>query len=283
MKDAWRPPAPHAPRPPYFLLGPAGARALPAPPAPELNEAGAGNTSAMAQQQVYPPNVIVRMIVDAFLPYRGLELSVRGLQRGAPVRQYSDDDIISDMSQFDYIRIDALRKTPRGKRDWVVILVLAAKGKYAAHTPDLRKLLQGVELERAAKEGRLDEIIVVAEEAFFGEKRLIEIIRELQKRSEGGGADREGKNSFTNAYPYSNFCINVPANINVPNHRLMADTEVDELLQRERLTTVSSLPSIRLSDPPVVWLGAREGQVVEITRASQTGGSAIVYRHVAGL
>lgn len=229
-------------------------------------------------QQVYPPNVIVRTLIDAFFPYRGLALAPRGLAREASVRAFGDDEVISDMEQFYYVRLDALRKTPRGARDWVVVLVLAADGKYSHHSPDLRKLLDGVEAERPTKEGRLDEVIVVAEEEFFGKKNLTDVVREFQGK-QAGGADPAGAAPFYSAHPYYNFALVVPESQSVWPHRVMAEDEIAEYLRRERLA-FRDLPVIHTTDAPVVWLGGREGQAVEINRPSQTAATALYVRRV---
>lgn len=228
--------------------------------------------------QVYAAGGIVRNIIDHFLPHRGLSLAPRGLARDAEARAFAEDEIISDMEQFAYVRLDAVRAVPRGARDWVVVLVLSATGKYAHHSPDLRRLLDGVEAERATKEGRLDEVIVVAEEPFFAKKNLTDIIREAQQR-QAGGADPAGAAPFYSAVPYYVFSYVLPENKIVAPHRVMAPAEVDDLLRRERLS-LRDLPVIHTSDPPIVWNGGREGQVVEITRDSQTGGAALYWRRI---
>ena len=236
--------------------------------------------------QVYAAGGIVRILIEAFLPHRGLALAPRGLAREAEVRAFAEDEIISDMEQFYYVRLDAHRAAPRGSRDWVVILILSATGKYSLHSPDLRGLLGGIEAERAAKEGRLDEVIVVAEEAFFGKKNLTGVVREAEQRASarrqsgpGLGADSLGGAPFYSACPYHNFSYVLPESKIVAPHRVMSAAEVEELLRRERLV-FRDLPIIYTDDPPIVWNGGREGQVVEITRDSQTGGNSLYYRRI---
>jgi DNA-directed RNA polymerase subunit H (RpoH/RPB5) len=229
-------------------------------------------------QQVYPPNVIVKVIGDAFFRHRGLALAPRGLARDAEPPNFDDDRVIGDIEQFNYVRLDAVRAAPRGARDWVVIFVLGADGKYSHHSPDLRRLLEGVEAERPAKEGRLDEVIVVAEEAFFSKKNLTDVVREAQLK-QAGGPDPAGGAPFYNAYPYDNFALVVPEHASVYPHRVMGPAEVEGFLDRERLTR-ADLPVIYTTDAPIVWNGGREGQVVEITRDSQTAGRALYYRRV---
>jgi len=229
-------------------------------------------------QQVYPPNVIVRTIINDFFRYRNFVPVGRGGGTDTEIPVFDDDRVISDMEQFYYVRIDALRETPRGSRDWVVILILSVNGKYAHHSPDLRKMLEGVLSERSAKEGRLDELIVVAEEEFFKKKNLTDVLREI-RRNQVGGPDAEGKTPFFSAYPYYNFALVVPEHKSVPIHRVMDPEEVAEFLQRERMTR-NDIPIIFSNDAPIVWNGGREGQVVEITRDSQTAGIAMYYRRI---
>ena len=229
-------------------------------------------------QQVFTPNVIVRNLCGPFLSYRGLTLAPHGLGRNAEPSTYDEDRIIGDMKTFFYVRINAVRTVPRGGRDWVVILVLGADGKYSHHSPDIRKLLDGIDSERPAKEGRLDEVIVVAEEEFFSKKNLTDVVSEAQQR-QAGGADAAGAAPIYSAYPYYNFALVVPEHKSVAPHRVMAADEVAELLRREHLTR-NDLPVILANDAPIVWIGGRAGQVVEITRDSQTAGTALYYRRI---
>lgn len=228
-------------------------------------------------QQVYPPNVVCEIICQHFFRYRGLTLAPRGLTPGE-IPVFNVDRVISDMEQFHNVRIDALRTTPRGSRDWVVIFILGSEGKYSQHSPDLRKLLEGVEAERPTKEGRLDEVIIIAEEAFFNKKNLTDVVRESQQR-QAGGDDPTGAAPFYNAYPYYKFALVVPEHCSVAPHRIMAPEEVETLFRRGHIVR-SDLATIMTNDAPIIWNGGREGQVVEITRDSQTAGTALYYRRI---
>lgn len=255
------------------------------------------------------PICVVRVLLEKFFEYRGLEQAAQGLGPG-PVPDFTEDRIIGDMEQFGLVRIDAVRRSPRGRRDWVVVLVLGARGKYAHHSPDLRKLLRGVETERPAKEGRLDELFVVAEEDFFGRKNLTDLIVEMQgqdtaSRKEqatrladglAGAAppeaeriraaltelsygDTGGVAPFRGAYPYHRFSLVVPEHQSVPAHIVMTAEWATALLALYRLDR-SSLPVLRAADPAAVWVGARPGQMVMIVRDSKTAGVAVGWRRV---
>jgi DNA-directed RNA polymerase subunit H len=64
----------------------------------------------------------------------------------------------------------------------------------------------------------------------------------------------------------------------VPEHRLLDDDEVEEVLDEYNVTR-TNLPKIKRSDPALP-AGAETGDVVEIVRDSRTAGRAIVYRLV---
>jgi DNA-directed RNA polymerase subunit H len=230
----------------------------------------------MSNRLIPPPIIVINNIYNAFFKYRGLEVANRSFT--GPDVVMSDDRIITDMDQFNYVRLDAKRKIPRGKRDWVVILVLSMNGKYANHSPELRKLIEGIEADTLSQEGRLDEVIIVAEENFFAKKNLTDVIKNLQS-TQIGGADINGATTFYNAYPYYIFATIIPEHNSVPAHRIMSENEVNELLKSEHINK-SDIGTIMVSDPPVIWIGGREDQIVEITRDSATAGTAIYYRYI---
>jgi len=190
------------------------------------------------------------------------------------------------MDQFGYVRIDALCDdgSARGARTWVVFLVLSGSKKPSNFKPDFCRLLDGINAERPTKEGRLNELIIIAEKSFFAKKNLTEVIRETRKKNQVDGPDLEGRAPFYSAYPYCNFTVVIPDHECVYPHRVMAPCEVNNLLQKEHLK-LQDLPAICNNDPPVIWAGGRSGQVVEIKRDSQTAGMAIYYRRIipAGL
>ena len=64
-----------------------------------------------------------------------------------------------------------------------------------------------------------------------------------------------------------------------PKHRKLEDKETEELLKQKGITKWQ-LPKIVESDPMVMLVGGRPGDVLEITRASETAGTAKYYRVV---
>lgn len=73
--------------------------------------------------------------------------------------------------------------------------------------------------------------------------------------------------------------FNVLDHILVPKHERIPSEEVPKVL-RELGLDPSNLPLIRASDPAVKAIGAKPGDLVKITRESETAGKTIVYRLV---
>lgn len=73
--------------------------------------------------------------------------------------------------------------------------------------------------------------------------------------------------------------IDISKHVFVPKHNILNDAEKDELLKKYNVT-LNQLPRIVLSDPMVVKLEAKVGDVIKIVRDSQTSGKTTYYRVV---
>jgi len=65
----------------------------------------------------------------------------------------------------------------------------------------------------------------------------------------------------------------------VPEHTKLSDKEKKELLERYHIS-LKELPKIKKKDPAIAHLSIKEGDVIKITRKSNTAGESIFYRGV---
>ena len=72
--------------------------------------------------------------------------------------------------------------------------------------------------------------------------------------------------------------FNILEHILVPNHRVMKQIEVNEIMKKYNISDITQFPDISRFDPVTQVIGLRPGQVCEITRASKTAIEAKYYR-----
>jgi len=65
----------------------------------------------------------------------------------------------------------------------------------------------------------------------------------------------------------------------VPKHEILSPDEKQKLLDKFNISEIQ-LPKIKVTDPAVVALGAKKGDVIKITRKSPTAGESYYYRLV---
>lgn len=65
----------------------------------------------------------------------------------------------------------------------------------------------------------------------------------------------------------------------VPKHEIMSDSEIEETF-KDLDYDVDHLPKIKINDPVVKNIEAKVGDVLRITRDSQTAGTFVTYRVV---
>ncbi len=65
----------------------------------------------------------------------------------------------------------------------------------------------------------------------------------------------------------------------VPKHEILSEKAVEKVLKKYRVKA-HQMPRIKIIDPVVKAIGAEVGNVLKITRPSQTAGEAITYRYV---
>ena len=65
----------------------------------------------------------------------------------------------------------------------------------------------------------------------------------------------------------------------VPKHEKLSESEAKELLERYHVSNLE-LPKISRKDPGIAHLEVKSGDIVRITRVSDTAGEAVYYRVV---
>lgn len=73
--------------------------------------------------------------------------------------------------------------------------------------------------------------------------------------------------------------FNPTEHIYVPKHEIVSEEEKKEIIRRYNASP-EQFPQILASDPVVREIGAKPGDLVKITRTSQTAGESIYYRFV---
>jgi len=65
----------------------------------------------------------------------------------------------------------------------------------------------------------------------------------------------------------------------IPKHNKLSDKQKEKLLEEYNIS-LKELPKILKSDPAIVSLNAKPGEIIKITRNSMTAGESIFYRVV---
>ena len=71
----------------------------------------------------------------------------------------------------------------------------------------------------------------------------------------------------------------VPDHVYVPKHEIMTKKEAEQVL-KEFNCNATELPLIFVTDPAIIGLGIKPGDMIKITRKSGTSGTSFYYRYV---
>ena len=71
----------------------------------------------------------------------------------------------------------------------------------------------------------------------------------------------------------------VPNHVYVPKHEIITKKEAEQVL-KEYNCNATELPLIFVTDPAIIGLGVKPGDMIKITRKSGTSGISLYYRYV---
>jgi len=78
---------------------------------------------------------------------------------------------------------------------------------------------------------------------------------------------------------YKRKSILVPDHVYVPKHEIMTIKNAEEVLKKFNCKP-TELPLIFVTDPAIMGLGVKPGDMIKITRKSFTAGESLFYRYV---
>ena len=90
-------------------------------------------------------------------------------------------------------------------------------------------------------------------------------------------SDKE--NQLVQIFYQSHLNFNISKHRDVPKHRILSQEEVDKLAKEYNLAKLNSLPKIDSQDAMAKWIGARPGDVVEITGLCMASAENKRYRY----
>lgn len=78
------------------------------------------------------------------------------------------------------------------------------------------------------------------------------------------------ENQLVQLFEIRHLQFNISKHVKVPNHRLIISSELPEILEKTNATEPSKFRKIDSQDPMARWVGARPGDVIEVTGMCET-------------
>jgi DNA-directed RNA polymerase subunit H (RpoH/RPB5) len=197
---------------------------------------------------------------------RGVRLTGEPLRSGRAGELAERDEFRAALARFGYYRVDAAQPGAGSAR--LIVAILEETGKYSQKSGKLGDLLRS--LARRIEKPAEAEVLVVSSDEVVHKQKHADALKRFRD---------EGEVGHCRLVPYRVLAQDVTRHASVPPHRIMEPQEVRRLLDWLKVD-LSSLAYIYESDPPLVWLGARAGQCVEVDRPSETAGWAKCVRYV---
>lgn len=202
-------------------------------------------------------------VVELYLPwevYKNLPKLIEHRKIKTDYKFMDERDFLNNFVNYGYINIKGIRENHHGKFDSHIFL-LEEGSKYSNKTQDFRKLFNQINMEKPS------EILIISGGLSNTIKKQVELMK------------REHKEVYLEEHHYAKFAIVIPEHIKVPKHEMLTNEEAQARMDEDYKRKIH-YPKILSSDSPVVWLGARPGDMIRIHRLSETSGKAVAYRVV---
>ena len=84
---------------------------------------------------------------------------------------------------------------------------------------------------------------------------------------------------FIQLLSIDNLIRNITKHDLVPDMRIVSQQEKDDIKEKYNIDSMNNIPLILKSDPSAMFYGVKSGDLVEITRTSETSGKYVTYRY----
>ena len=84
---------------------------------------------------------------------------------------------------------------------------------------------------------------------------------------------------FIQVFSIDNLIRNITKHDLVPDMRIVSQQEKDDIKEQYDIDSMNNIPLILKSDPSAMFYGVKSGDLIEITRTSETSGKYVTYRY----
>lgn len=230
-------------------------------------------------------DIITKEIMqDKFLPYRIYNIldefvKYRKLEYASSHKKISRETLIKDIRFDGFVSLscvdqkDKIRRYPESKRKTLTYFyVLDENSIYGKKSPKFVNLIKKTpNINRTSRKNNI-EIIVISRDPFG--PHLFKKMNELMEDEDSDAGYLHIYN-----YPYFIFLSFLPGHNDVPLHNVLTQEKQDELLTHMK-KKITQFGIIKRSDPPVIWIDGRPGDMIRIENPSEAAGVDISYKRV---
>ena len=166
----------------------------------------------------------------------------------------NETEFIKNIQYNNYVNLECINKS-NGK---ITMIFLLAKSNKSINTQDIKKILNKIKLVCDVMLISEYEITIDLNKILYNMKHIHNIY----------------------CYKHENFNLIIPECILTGKHRILNKQEVYQLINEDLFTTIANLPKIRENDPQCIWIGAKTGDVIEISSPSYITHSYRTYKVV---